>query len=86
MLERPAAMEVFNCSDLPANDVNVYFFATERPSIRIEYSDGVRAGWLVPSASGSKYETSSGGFFWQKGGDAVFAWNEGQQMDCTSTR
>ena len=82
MLEEPAAVVAFSCEANPANEVTVYFFSTERPSIRLEYGDSIRAGWLVRAGSGSKYATPFGGFFWQKGDEPLFSWTDGQEMNC----
>lgn len=86
LLEPPVGIATFICDEMPAKAVAVFFFATERPGIRVEYGDGIRAGWLVPAASGSKYETSFGGSFWQKGSDALFSWDDGGMMSCAMAR
>jgi uncharacterized protein len=82
MLEAPDAVVSFTCDDNPANEVTVFFFNGASPAIRLEYGDGIRAGWLVPAASGSKYATPFGGMFWQKGDEALFVWTEGQELSC----
>ncbi len=85
MLEEPTAVHSFFCEGNRANEVTVYFFATEVPSIRVEYGDSIRTGSLVPAASGSKYAMPFGGTFWQKGKKALFEWTEGQAMSCQAT-
>ena len=78
----PTAVVTYACDGNPANEVAVFFFATERPSIRIEYGDSIDTGTLSRVASGSRYDASFGRFFWEHGGEATFAWNEGAEMTC----
>lgn len=82
MLEEPSLVTIYACEDNPANEVAVFFFDTERPAARIEYGDGIKPAWQVPSASGSKFAMAFGGSFWAKGSEALFAWDEGAPMRC----
>ena len=84
MLEDPIARETYTCDGNPANEVSVFFFGTEVPSIRLEYGDSIRTGWQTPAASGSKYELPYGGLLWMKRRDALFRWGEGAEMKCVS--
>ena len=86
MLEEPRAIRNYSCEGSPASEVTVHFFDTERPAIRVEYGDGIRAGWRVPAGSGGKYETTFGGSFWEKGDEALFEWTEGRSMRCRADR
>lgn len=86
MLETPVSIVSYSCQDNPANEVTAYFFDTELPSLRLEYGDSIKTGYLVPSASGAKYATGFGGLFWTKGDTAQFAWQEGDEMSCQSAR
>lgn len=82
MLEEPTHMRTYTCEDNPAHEVTVFFFATERPSIRLEYGDRIWSAWQVPAESGSKYTMPFGGFFWSKGDDAQLEWVTGETMHC----
>ena len=82
MLEDPIAQETYTCEGNPANEVSVFFFATEVPGIRLEYGDSIRAGWQTPAASGSQYDLSFGGLFWLKGREALFRWGGSAKMTC----
>ena len=82
MLEAPRATAEFVCDGNPANSVWIGYYDTELPSIRIEYGDSVETATLSPAGSGSRYDTASGRFFWQKGDAAIFAWDGGTEMSC----
>lgn len=82
MLDEPTAVTRWVCDGNPANEVTVYDFATERPSIRIEYGDDIDTGVVSRAASGARYEASFGRFFWSKGDTATFAWTEGAEQAC----
>lgn len=84
VLQEPLNVVSYMCDDTAANEVTVFFFDTQLPSIRIEYGDSIRTGFLVPAASGARYATEFGGLLWTKGNDALFAWEEGVEMSCTS--
>lgn len=83
MLEEPAQVARYACNGNPANEVTAMFFDTENPSVRIEYGDSIDTGILVRSASGNRFEASFGRFLWTKGRDAIFAWQEADEMRCT---
>lgn len=85
VLQEPMAETLWTCEGNPANEVAVWFFDTELPSIRIEYGDSIDAGHLAMSGSGARYEASSGREFWEKGPDAQFTWEEGKPMTCALT-
>ena len=85
-LRDPMATASYSCENNPANEVTTYFFDTELPSVRLEYGDGVRTGFLVPAASGSKYTTQFGGMFWTKGDSSQFSWTEGDAMSCMNSQ
>ena len=85
MLQKPGTVMTYICEDNPANEVTVYFFDTELPSVRLEYGDGIKTGALVSSASGARYSIDFGGLFWTKADSAQFSWNEGETMSCTAT-
>lgn len=82
ILQKPKAVVRYICDKTPANEVYVIYFDTELPSIRLEYGDTIRTGSLTMSASGAKYATGFGGFFWDNGDTALFAVNEGTERQC----
>lgn len=84
MLEEPFQVRSYSCEDNPAHEVVVFFFATDRPSLRLEYGDQVHTAWQVPAASGSKYAMQFGGLFWSKGDDAQLEWATGEAAHCLS--
>lgn len=83
MLEEPMAEAAWRCGDNPANEVYVVYFDTVLPGIRVEYGDGIEAMQLTPTASGTRYDGTFGRFFWEKDGEATFAWTEGDEQTCT---
>jgi uncharacterized protein YecT (DUF1311 family) len=85
LLEEPTARTFWTCESNPANEVAVWFFDTERPSIRIEYGDSIDAGTLAPAASGARYAASFGREFWEKGGESLFTWEQGVTQSCVKT-
>ncbi len=88
MLEPPAGTAFWACSGNPANEVVTMFFDTERPSLRFERGDTVDTGVLVRTASGAKYEGSSGRSIWIKGQEATYreADPDGSSYACALVR
>ena len=86
MLQDSLALQSYLCDKNPANEVTVFFFDTELPSIRLEYGDSIRTGSLVRAASGSKYATGFGTYIWIKGDTAQFSPQEGQEISCIATQ
>lgn len=84
VLQDPVTTAAYMCDGNPANEVVVFYFDTELPSIRLEYGDGIKTGFSVPAASGAKYAIAFGGTFWSKGDEAIFSWVEGEEMSCTA--
>lgn len=82
MLDESMTEAAWRCGDNPANEVYVMYFDTLLPGIRVEYGDGIEAMQLSPTASGSRYDGTFGRFFWEKGGEATFAWTEGEAQSC----
>jgi uncharacterized protein len=72
----------FACEGNPANEIAATFFATDPPTARLERGDKTVTAWLVPTASGSKYEGQDVEF-WTKGKVATVTWL-GTQMECLS--
>jgi len=70
------------CEGNPANAFHASFRDTLRPSVRIEYGDGVKVGVQTRTASGARYEMPFGAFLWTKGDAATFAWEEGRELTC----
>lgn len=70
------------CENNQANEIVTMAFATELPSIRIEYGDTVATGSRSPSASGVKYVADFGRELWIKGDEALVTWSEGQTQSC----
>jgi uncharacterized protein YecT (DUF1311 family) len=82
LLEPAQATARWMCDGNPANEIVTTFFATELPSVRIEYGDSVDTGSLTPAASGARYEASFGRWFWEKGDTAMATMSEGTEMSC----
>jgi len=82
MLDESMTEAAWRCGDNPANKVYVMYFDTLLPGIRVEYGDGIEAMQLSPTTSGSRYDGTFGRFFWEKGGEATFAWTEGEAQSC----
>jgi len=86
LLQPAVAIVSYTCEDNPANEVTAFFFDTQKPSIRVEYGDGIKTGTLQPAASGSNYSLAFGGSFWSKGSEAIFEWVEGEAQSCRDIR
>jgi uncharacterized protein len=71
LLEEPTEIAFWTCEG-PSNEVVIYFFDTELPSVRFEHLDRVDTGSLVPTASGSRYEGSFGRSIWIQGQKATY--------------
>ncbi|MEO0760602.1 MAG: MliC family protein [Pseudomonadota bacterium] len=84
MLEAPTAVVAYACADNPADEVVAHFFATERPSVRLEYGDSIETGVLVPAASGSRYAAGFGRGLWVRGDEALLTWPEGTEKRCVA--
>jgi len=72
----------FACEGNPANEIVATFFETDPPTARLERGDQAVTAWLVPAASGSKYEGPDVAF-WTKGKDAMVTWL-GTELHCQS--
>lgn len=82
MLTEPYTEAAWRCGDTPANEVYVMYFDTALPAIRVEYGDGVAAMMQSSAASGTRYDGSFGRYFWEKGGEATFVWDDSVAQDC----
>lgn len=60
MLQEPAEVVVYACDGNPANELTAYYFATQRPSARLEYGDSIDTATVVPSENGIRYEVTFG--------------------------
>ena len=70
----PAKGPVFySCENNPANEVVATFSETDPSTAVLERGDRSMITWLVPTASGSKYEGQNV-MFWIKGDEVVFGW------------
>ena len=78
----PKGPVVFACENNPANELVATFFATDPPTVQLERGDQTVIAWLVPTASGSKYEGQNVEF-WTKGRDAIVTWL-GTELKCQS--
>jgi uncharacterized protein YecT (DUF1311 family) len=68
----------FVCGTSPADEVLATFFETDPPTARVERGDRTVTAWLVPSASGSKYEGRNVEL-WTKGAqEALVTWDDAQ--------
>lgn len=82
MLQEPIAKASWVCGGNPANEVFVMYFDTPLPGIRVEYGDGIEAMQLSPTGSGTRYDGWFGRYFWEKGTEATFVWQEGTEQNC----
>jgi len=83
-LARTTAGPVFwVCGDDPANDFVTTHFATDPEAVRVERGDQSEVFLQTPSASGARYEGTSGKSFWDRGTAASFVWPEGETRICT---
>jgi len=78
----PKGPVFFSCENNPANEVVATFFDTDPPTARLERGDQTVTAWLVPAASGSKYEGQNVEL-WTKGKDATVTWR-GAALKCQS--
>jgi uncharacterized protein len=77
----PAKGPVFySCEKNPANEVVATFSETDPPTAVLERGDLSMMTWLVPTASGSRYEGQNV-MFWIKKDEAVFSWL-GDEIRC----
>lgn len=72
----------FACENNPANELVATFFETDPPTARLERGDQTVTAWLVPAASGSKYEGQNVEL-WTKGNEARVTWL-GAELKCQS--
>jgi len=70
----------FACEGNPANEVVATFFESDPPTAHLERGDRSVIAWLVPAASGSKYEGQNVEF-WNKGDEATVTWL-GEELAC----
>ena len=73
---------LFACENNPANELVATFFETDPPTARLERGDQTVTAWLVPAASGAKYEGQNVEFR-TKGQDATATWL-GAELNCRS--
>ena len=78
----PKGPVLFACENNPANELVATFFETDPPTARLERGDQTVTAWLVPAASGSKYEGRNVEFR-TKGPDAGVTWL-GAELKCRS--
>jgi uncharacterized protein YecT (DUF1311 family) len=71
------------CNGNPADEIVATFIPTEPPSVRLERGDSLEIGILSPSGSGSRYDADFGVYFWIKGNDALVAWPQENEFNCT---
>lgn len=69
----------YRCEASPESDVIITYYNTKTlPSLALEYGGDREIFFAARSASGAKYEDSSGRYFWMKGDDATFLWDQGK--------
>jgi len=73
---------LFACENNPANELVATFFETDPPTARLERGDQTVTAWLVPAASGTRYEGQNVEFR-TKGQDATATWL-GAELNCRS--
>jgi uncharacterized protein len=76
----------FVCQNNPANEIVATFFQTDPPTARVERGDRTVTVYLVPAASGAKYEGQNVEF-WSKGQEASVSWmnpatGETEKLQC----
>lgn len=86
LIEEPTTIVSYTCNENPANEVTAYFFATIRPSVRLEYGDSIDTASVVPSESGTRYEASFGHQLSVNDNGATFVWAGGEEFICIDTR
>ena len=72
----------FACENNPANELVATFFETDPPTARLERGDQTVTTWLVPAASGARYEGQNVEFR-TKGNEATVTWL-GAELKCQS--
>ncbi len=70
----------YACENNPANEVVVNYFETAPSTAHVERGDRSVIAWLVPAASGSKYEGQNLEL-WTKGDEARMTWLD-EEMTC----
>lgn len=81
-LQDPTSVVSYFCEGNRANEITVYFFDTELPSVRLERGDSIDSGSQTRTASGARFDASFGRFIWIKGDKATVVWTEGDEMSC----
>jgi membrane-bound inhibitor of C-type lysozyme len=77
----PKGPVAYACND-SFGEVIATFFETDPPTTRLERGDKTVTAWLVPAASGSKYEGPNVEF-WTKGKEAQVTWLD-EKLKCVS--
>jgi uncharacterized protein YecT (DUF1311 family) len=77
----PKGPVFYACND-GFGEVVATFFETDPPTARLERGDKTVTAWLVPAASGSKYEGQNVEF-WTKGKEATVTWLDAK-LKCMS--
>ena len=76
----------FSCDDEFGSEVIVTFFQTDPPTLIAERGDSVSLMYLLPSASGTKYQGRNESF-WEHQGKALITWGHGSpEMRCEKMR
>ena len=71
------------CGGEPRNEVVVTFFKSDPPTLEAERDDQVSLMYLVPSASGARYQGRNESF-WEQQGEATIVWGYGSpEMRCS---
>jgi uncharacterized protein len=81
-LVEPEGTVFWACEGNQANEFVTTLFPTDPPSTRVERGDGTETFFLVPAASGARYEGPFGRSFWMKGDSALVVWPEGSSWRC----
>jgi uncharacterized protein len=77
----PKGPVTYACND-SLGEVIATFFETDPPTARLERGDKTATAWLVPAASGSKYEGQNVEF-WTKGKETQVTWLD-EKLKCVS--
>jgi uncharacterized protein len=70
----------YACGGDPRNELVVTFFESELPTARLERGDRTATAWLVPTASGAKYEGRNVEL-WSRGNEATVTWLD-EKLKC----
>ncbi len=72
----------WSCNGNPANEFVTIYHQTDPQAARVERGDQSEIFLRTPTASGARYEGSSGRWFWSRGDSAMIAWPQTDTLNC----